>query len=248
MIFEGASLSESWLKVLIHMSEHKTWEISPAIAKFPGNTRPPAYQEELENDLNRYLDNVDQPQIYTTAGTIFPDSLAGGSVSVFDRFEKTWKYIKKDHRNNKGHYFRRLVSYNEKNGKPINQLKHIIDTYNGIEGERQPVHRRSALIALTFDPTLDHTAQPQRGFPCLQQVCFVPKKNGTMSINAIYATQHLDDRAYGNYLGLLNLGNFMAKEMSLKLSEVNCIASVLKVGTMSRIFAHELAKKYRKYV
>lgn len=248
MIFEGSSLTEGWLRILVYMSENKTWEASPAITKFPANAEPPEYQEELENDLNLYLESVNQPKIHTTAGTIFPNSLVGGNVSVFDRFEKTWKHVKKDRRNNKGHYFRRLIAYNEKNGNPVNQLKHIIDTYNGIEGERQPVHRRSALIALTFDPTIDHTAQPQRGFPCLQQVCFVPKKNGTMAINAIYATQHLDDRAYGNYLGLLYLGRFMAKEMHLKLDEINCIASVLRIGTMNKVRAHELANKYKQYV
>lgn len=248
MIFNGTSLTEGWLKVLVYMSENKTWEVSPAITKFPTNAEHPEYQADLEDDLNHYLDSVNQPHIRTTAGTIFPDSLAGGKVSVFDRFDKAWKYIKQDHRNNKGHYFRRLVAYNEQNGKRVNQLKHIIETYNGIEDKRRPVHRRSALIALTFDPTLDHTAQPQRGFPCLQQVCFVPKKNRTMSLNAIYATQHLDDRAYGNYLGLLNLGRFMAGEMNLELTEINCIASILRIGTMSKALAHELANKYKKYV
>jgi len=249
MIFEGETLTESWLKVLVHMSENKSWEITPAITKFKTTkSQPEKYQHELENDLNEYLESVNQPKIHTTAGTIFPDSLDGGSNTVFERFDKTWKYIKKDHRNNKGHYFRRMVAYNEKNGEPVNQLQHIIETYNGIEGKRQPVHRRSALIALTFDPTLDHTAQPQRGFPCLQQVCFVPKKNGAMAMNAIYATQHLDDRAYGNYLGLLNLGQFMAREMSLELTEINCIASILRVGTMNKSFAHKLAEKYKDHV
>lgn len=248
MIFEGSSLTEGWLKVLVHMSDNKIWEASPAIVKFPANAKLTAYREDLEHDLNRYLDNVGQPQIHTTAGTVFPNSLAGGNASVFDRFEKTWKYIKQDHRNNKGHYFRRMVAYNEKSGEPINQLKHIINTYNGIEGKRQPVHRRSALIALTFDPKLDHTAQPQQGFPCLQQICLVPKENKTMAMNAIYAVQYLDNRAYGNYLGLLNLGKFMAGQMNLELTEINCIASVLKVGNMCRTLAHKLANKYKKHV
>jgi thymidylate synthase len=248
MIIEENTLTEAWLKTLVHMSDKKRWEVSPVITKFNSDVRPLPYQAELEHDIDQYLDTVGQPHISTTAGTIFPSSLAGGNASVIDRFNKTWKYVKKDHRNNKGHYFRRLVAYNEKSGQPVNQLKHIIDTYNGIEGQRQPVHRRSALIALTFDPTLDHTAQPQRGFPCLQQICFLPKKDGTMMMNAIYATQHLDDRAYGNYVGLLNLGKFMAGEMNLNLTEINCIASILRVGTMSKSLAHQLADKYRKYV
>lgn len=230
------------------MADGSGWELSPLIANFSTNLPPPPYYNELEQELNDYLENVGQPHIDTTANTIFPSSLTGGRTHVFDRFDKVWKYIKKDKRNYKGHYFRRLVAFNEKSGEPINQLKHIIDTYNGIEGVRKPVHRRSALIALTFDPSIDHTAQPMRGFPCLQQICLVPKQNGKMTLNAIYAMQHLSDRAYGNYTGLKYLGDFMANEMGLELDEINCIASVLELGKMKISKARELANKYRKYV
>lgn len=248
MIVHGASITECWLKTLIHMADHTSWELSPFIANFSTTSPPPAYKDDLEADLNKYLDGVKQPNIGSTASTIFPQSLSGGDGSIFDRFDRIWKYIKKDKRNHKGHYFRRLVAFNEKNGNPVNQLQHIIETYNGIEGVREPVHRRSALIASTFDPSLDHTAQPLRGFPCLQQICLVPKKGGKMTLNAIYAMQHLADRGYGNYVGLLNLGNFMAEEMGLELDEVNCIASVLELGQMKKSTARDIAAKYRKYV
>lgn len=230
------------------MSNESQWELSPLIASFSANTSVPSYCDELEHDLNKYLGSVGQPSINTTASTIFPSSLASGKESVFERFDKVWEVVKKDNRNYKGHYFRRLVAYNEKNGEPINQLKHIIETYNGIEGVRKPVHRRSALIALTFDPALDHTAQAMRGFPCLQQICLVPSKEGKLILNAVYAMQHLSDRAYGNYLGLERLGNFMAEEMGLELTEVNCIASILSIGNMKKHLAKNLVDKYGKYV
>lgn len=230
------------------MANATHWELSPVIAQFKVGRPRPEYADALENDLNAYLESVSQPHIHTTAGTIFPQSLAGGNADVFDRFERIWKYIKKDKRNYKGHYFRRLVAFNERNGEPVNQLKHIIDTYNGIEGVRQPVHRRSALIALTFDPTIDHTAQPMRGFPCLQQICLVPKAEGKVTLNAIYAMQHLADRAYGNYVGLEHLGHFMASKMGLELDEVNCIASVLELGKMKKTFARDFVEKYKQYV
>lgn len=249
MIIHGDSISECWLKVMIYIADSKSSEISPLIANFSANTTPPIYQTDLERDLNKFLRSIKQNTFETTASTLFPQSLAKGNQStVFERFENIWKYVKKDSQNYKGHYFRRLVAFNEKNGTPINQLKHIIETYNGIQGIRQPVHRRSALIALTFDPALDHSAQQMRGFPCLQQVCFIPKKNGKLALNAIYAMQHLSTRAYGNYIGLQNLGNFMAGEMGLELDEVNCIASVLELGKMNKNQAKKIAEKYRKYV
>ena len=248
MIVHGDSITECWLKALITMANEKCWGLSPVIANYSTNLPSPPYQEDLEHELNEYLGSVKQPQIDTTASTIFPKSLTGGNESVFDRFDKVWKYVKKDTRNYKGHYFRRLVAFNEKSGVPINQLKHIIQTYNGIEGVRNPVHRRSALIAMTFDPSIDHTAQTMRGFPCLQQVCFIPKKNGKMVLNAIYAMQHLADRAYGNYVGLKDLGDFMASQMGLELDEINCIASILELGKMKKSKAQELASKYGKYV
>jgi len=203
------------------------------------------HKDELEKDLNLFLEEVGQPLIETTAGTIFPISLSQGNSSVYDRFDKVWKYAKKESKNRNGHYFRRLIAYGESYGESVNQLKHIVDTYNGIPGVRNPVHRRSALIATTFDPTLDHSAQPQRGFPCLQQVCFIPNNSsGTLSVNAVYAVQYLSDRAYGNYIGLIRLGQFMAKEMGLKMVELNCIVSVLGIGGMKKSQASKIVGKY----
>ncbi len=248
MIIRGDSIAECWIKSLIVMVGEKCTEISPFVANISTNQLCPDYTDELEHDLNTYLLNEGQNPIETTASTIFPHSLASGQGLVFDRFEKIWKHVKRDSQNYKGHYFRRLVAFNEKSGKPINQLAHIIDTYNGIEGLRKPVHRRSALIALTFDPTLDHTAQIMRGFPCLQQVCFVPnRKTGKLTLNAIYAMQYLASRGYGNYVGLKNLGNFMAGEMGLELGGINCIASVLELK-MNKSKAKVFADKYGKYV
>ncbi len=243
MIIEGSSTPECWLNILKVMVDSRIKEISPLIAKINVNGDIPDYASGLENDLDAFLDQVGQPRIYTTASTIFPESLSRGSSSVYDRFDRIWKHVKHDTKNRNGHYFRRLTAY--KDGlKTVNQLTHIVNTYNGIEGVRNPVHRRSALIATIFDPTQDHTAQPQRGFPCLQQVCFIPAKNQKMSINAIYAMQYLSDRAYGNYLGLERLGHFMGREMGLELNEINCIASVLDIGKMSKAVAKELLDKY----
>mgnify|MGYP001814730078 CR=1 FL=1 len=244
MIVEGNSVAECWLSLLKIMVDNKVNEISPVVVNIKVTNDAPVYMYDLEEDLNAFLANIGQPCIETTASTIFPESLSHGKRSGFDRFDRVWKYVKYDTKNRNGHYFRRLTSYGEKYGRKINQLEHIIDAYNGIPGERKPTHRRSALIATTFDPTLDHSAQRQRGFPCLQQVCFVPNKKSELSLNAIYAMQYLSDRAYGNYVGLIRLGVYMAREMGLEMVELNCIVSVLGLGKMKKSLASDIVRKY----
>ncbi len=241
MIVKGGSVAECWIMLLKKMVDDRVSEISPVVVNIKVTEDESGYKNDLEADLNAFLADVGQPCIETTASTIFPESLSHGNKSVFDRFGKVWKYVRNDTKNRNGHYFRRLTAYGDDYGRGINQLDHILNTYNGIPGVRQPVHRRSALIATTFDPTLDHSAQPQRGFPCLQQVCFLPNSDsGTLSLNAIYAMQYLSDRAYGNYVGLVRLGIFMAREMRLEMVELNCVVSVLGMGKMKKLLASEI--------
>jgi len=46
--------------------------------------------------------------------------------------------------------------------------------------------------------------------------------------------QYLFQRAYGNYLGLARLGEFMAKEMKLRLERVVCFAGIAQLEIAAR--------------
>lgn len=85
----------------------------------------------------------------------------------------------------------------------------------------------------TFDPGRDHDATAQLGFPCLQQVSFVPASDGLV-VNAFYATQQIFDKAYGNYLGLARLGAFMAHEMGIPLARLNVMVGVAKLERIGK--------------
>lgn len=241
MIITGNSIAECWLKMLNQLVSGSGKEISPLMVKINITDEHPEYEQELEKDINKFLGELkpEQPKIKTTAGTIFPMSLSGGKTSIFERYNRIKKPLLNDKRNKKGTYFHRLMAYGGTYKEPVNQLQHIIDTYNS------GIHRRSALIATIFDPTLDHKATPLLGFPCLQQVCFVPNsKSNKLCLNAIYAMQYIDIRAYGNYLGLVHLGKFMAKEMNLKFSQLNCMLSVAALGKMTKAEVKSLVNKY----
>ncbi len=195
-------------------------------------------KQRLDQELLRY----DEYSCETVASTIFPMSmwnpnLRNDSEILFERYMKAWPGIEKCRANRKGVYFRRLTSYSpdKHHEAPINQLQFIIDTY--LSGN----HRKSALQASIIDPTRDHTNQRQKGFPCLQQISFTPLDNSKLSITGYYATQYQFEKAYGNYLGLYRLGQFMAKQLGLELIQVNCIAAVLEIGKPSKVNLRSLA-------
>jgi hypothetical protein len=101
-----------------------------------------------------------------------------------------------------------------------NQLEFAIGTYLARDGVR-----RSVLQVAVFDPNRDHSAAAQLGFPCLQHVTFAPTDEG-LCMNAFYATQYMVERAYGNYVGLCRLGQFVAHEMERHLVRVTCFTGI----------------------
>jgi hypothetical protein len=50
--------------------------------------------------------------------------------------------------------------------------------------------------------------------------------HGKLAVNAIYPTQFLFERAYGNYLGLCRLGLFVSQELKLELAQVTCYVGI----------------------
>jgi thymidylate synthase len=185
----------------------------------------------------------------TVAGTIFPASmwnpnLADNAATLFQRYGRAWSGIKKCPANRKGVYFRRLTAYLHRNSaeNPTNQLEHIIATFK--EGN----HRKSALQASIFDPTRDHSDARILGFPCLQQVTFTPLGDGQLSVTGFYAKQLHFEKAYGNYLGLYDLGRFMAHQLGLKLTQVICIASCLELSDLQKFELQSLAADLKNEV
>jgi hypothetical protein len=154
----------------------------------------------------------------------------------------------RDPRNRNGTYFERMIAFQgtrKKNGKLIcetkNQLQHIISEWHR-ERSTPKRPRQSALQVSCFDPVKDHTGQAVRGFPCLQQVSFTYDDAGGLAINAYYPTQYIFDRGYGNYLGLCQLGNFMAQEMGLKLVRFNCFIARPELGSIIKARLRNLEK------
>lgn len=223
------NISLAWARAFSKVFE--AGEISPLVISVEGieGTAPPeipAIRSALDSEMANQLDGL---SCETVASTIFPTSLwnaRSDREQLYDRYRNIFARVKKCPPNRNGVYFQRLIGYgwdsNQQGGR--NQLDHIIKTWH--KGN----HRRSALQAAIFDPTKDQTHQRVRGFPCLQQIAFAQSGRDGLTITGFYATQYMFQRAYGNYLGLFNLGQFMAHEMGLTLTKLVCVSTPAMLG------------------
>lgn len=229
LLIEETNLSNAWCKVLDRIIKHPGIEITPLIISLTGFDESMIAREAL--DL--HLRNDHLGSIQTVSETIFPNSLY--QFYDYDRTVLYREYIKNlprikniDKNNRRGTYFERLIAYQGKD-KNINQLEIIISSFKG-----KNVKRRSKLQASIFDPDKDHTNGLFQGFPCLQHITVFQSSNGGLVLNSFYAIQYLYRRGYGNWLGLINLGKFLANELQVDFERFNCYVGVEKLDSLKK--------------
>jgi len=126
-------------------------------------------------------------------------------VRLKKRFPRTW-----------GTYFRRMTSYNQQ----VNQLDNII------EAIKRRSRKYKAGYSLVIQKPGGETIRP-RGGPCLVsvQVQIVKGSSATLSLLCLYRNHDFLTRAYGNYWGLCNLLQFIARESGLAPGNLTCVSS-----------------------
>lgn len=235
-----SDLSTAWAKAFLQARAQGVDSISPLVVTVTPHDDPAPEIADIRHALDDRIaalkaEHQNLQEISTVANTIFPASFwnpnrPDGAELLYQRFDKAWPRIKRCRQNRRGLYFRRMTAFRpKKDGEaPVNQLKHIVETYRGGN------HRRSALQASIFDPALDHNNSRQLGFPCLHQVSFAPVGDDGFAVTGYYAMQYIFDRAYGNYLGLSRLGHFIAAQLDKRLVRMTCVAATAELGTPNK--------------
>jgi hypothetical protein len=233
VVIEDTSLSRAWARLLLQVLDGAGTEIAPLILSLSGFAQNGAPVEDpaVRQALDRLLKRKGRVVVDDIAFTIFPQRLwemsCGDRTRLFTLYRATfprWQAMKRK-ANGRGLYFERMVMYG-RGPCDGNQLGWILSQFRtGV--------RRSMLQATTFDPGRDHVASAQLGFPCLQQVSFEPTAAGLVT-NAFYATQQIFDKAYGNYLGLAQLGAFMAHEIGMPFARLNVMVGIAKLERINK--------------
>jgi thymidylate synthase len=235
LLIEETNLSIAWTKVLKNIIEQSGKEISPLLLSLTEFNDFPETQKILDLSLK----SNGMATVKTVSETIFPDSLyrycGKDRFKLYKEYSNNLHRIKKiDKSNRNGTYFERLIAFDGVNA-PINQLEIIISSLESVK-----IKRRSKLQASIFNPVTDHTNLPFQGFPCLQHVTFYKSEDNGLIMNGFYAIQYVYRRAYGNWLGLINLGKFIANELGIEFERLNCYVGVEVLDHLTKNQAQKL--------
>ena len=252
-VFTGATVSEAWGRALLALTDAPGKERSsllfvvegePDIVELPG----------IRRALDTYLAREGQTSVEEVAWTVFPDSTwrvhgPKGRAAFFAAYRRALPWfvsgsLRARRLNGRGIYFARMVGFDldPATGRPTvgglpddgNQLETVIRLYTHGQETGTSAHRIKLQVGI-FDPVRDHVSGAYLNFPCLQHVTFEPDASaGVLHTNAFYATQQLVRKAYGNLLGLRQLGAFMAQEMGLRPGRLSVFVGVEKLGDMPK--------------
>jgi len=228
LLIDEETIPKGYAQIIRHICNNAGGTISPLILSIAndGADEMIGTNSTIQVALDSVLGARGESDVETVAFTIFPDAfykVASDRDELFTDYRDAFPRLQAlNHRNKRGLYFERLTMWP---GGPCDgkQLEWIIQQYTS-----RPSVRASMFQASVFNPGVDHTGSAQLGFPCLQHVSFVPTAE-ELVVNAFYATQQLLFKAYGNYLGLIRLGDFMASEMGLKFARLNVTVGVAKL-------------------
>jgi hypothetical protein len=219
---EHENLSIAWGRAL-ESALGNSRERAPLVVSITGfDAGAPREDPSIRAALDNFVLDRDGWSIETVANTIFPLhqwNPQQPATALYARYLRTYPKLRKMPETRRGTYFGRMVA---RDRAPTNQLDLVLNSYRSGS-------RRSKLQISIFEPETDHTNSPYQAFPCMQHVAFSPLKERGLGVTGFYTLQYLVQRAYGNYLGLCRLGQFVAHELGLTLTRVTCVASIGQV-------------------
>jgi len=239
VLLSASNVSHAWGLAFLRAMRTTKQSIDPIVLSIDSTGGLPPEDRLIRDALDSRLVALGCNKVGVSALTIFPYEMwarrGRPDVATFSRLcvdKLLPRMRRRDDRNQYGTYFGRMMSFSgEKTGRPksVNQLEFIVSLLNQ---PRRPRH--SALQVACFDPAKDHTGQAVRGFPCLQQISLGYDDQRNLALTALYPTQYVFDRAYGNYLGLCQLGEFIAHQTSMRFRRLTCIVGRPELGDVNK--------------
>lgn len=244
-----SSLSTAWARCFLEALSRRGHELTPCLVSITGFTDGVVTEEmELRAALDACLEEAGQQLVEKVAKSIFPQALWRRANGDRQKLYKDYLTALPDYvamepsKNGHGMYFARLIAFGT-DPRTGQRVKHLPASAWSSDGNQiefiiqhcQKGKRRAMLQAAVYDPVRDLTGAAQQGFPCLQHITFVPDfTEGTLTLNAFYATQQLFVKAYGNWLGLCRLGAFIADQTGLRFNQLCCYAGIQKMDSGMR--------------
>lgn len=216
-LVSGNNCSDAWLSAVEHIL-HCGRDYFNLVVEIED---PVSESLRMRKLLDKFLKTAGKPLIEEVANTIFPNSLYFpllGRKHLYDNYEMAWPLIKLFNRI-WGTYFYRMIHW-EESEKPLNQLE---DTINKLQGtlSGNPKYKSTYEISI-YRPQSDRWIR--RGGPCLSHLSF-KLDHEKLCLTAVYRNQFYIERAYGNFVGLGRLMEFIARESNISVGRLTCIST-----------------------
>lgn len=237
-LYRTRTASEAWLEAFKAVAQapgqtlyHLAVQIEDAASEVPSI-------RHIADDVLSSAGLKGDPTIITVRNTIFPKALARSVKSPEElpaAYEEGRKARQKLHKPNaKGRYFERLIAFDRSDGQPFNQLAHTIAKLRGpnakarFEMELTTEHDSPEGISV-YSAERDADKPARMGFPCLSHLAY-QREADLVHCLAFYRSQDMAVRAYGNYWGIGQLQEYVAREAALTPGRLTVIAGIATLG------------------
>ena len=218
MLTSASDCSRGWLSAVWHLLQCGG-DCFNLITEIENPTVEHAGIRQL---VDGFLEAMGKKSIDEVANTIFPESLyfpTIGRDSLYQNYEIAWPLIGLFPANKSGTYFYRMIHWGNPE-TPMNQLESTI--YKLKEAQTWRKAYRSRYEVSIYQPETD--GRNLMAFPCLSHLSF-KLYSGRLHLTAVYRNQFYIERAYGNFIGLGRLMEFVARESEIMIGPLTCIAT-----------------------
>ena len=240
-LIQADTVSTAWydaVRATRAVAGHKVFHLIVTIEK------PLAEDEAIRHEVDKLLANRGNQTVDTVASTIMPAALAelcNTHDELVERYRDRYEVIMRFPKNSWGTYFGRLVAYpigHDRRPAPVDQLAPVI---KALRGPRVLAAQHETAIATAEDMAgasevmdpgalIHHPTRGRhgRGGPCLSNIAFQREADCVHAI-AHYRSHYLVERAYGNYLGLGCLVQYVAEQAGLRLGRLTVVAGYAQI-------------------
>jgi thymidylate synthase len=222
-------LSEAWLKAASAVYSETSRTMTHLIVRIADPS-----QEDLQvrTKVDSLLDTLGLQAVESVRNTIFPliwsQDIPDFAELAAD-YRLHYKALKALAGSNRGTYFGRIVGYQTAKGE-LDQLSVTIEKLKKSNTAPNPRWTSTYEINI-YDPSTD--SRIDRGFPCMSHLAF-HLEGEFLHTCAQYRNQDLVERAYGNYLGLAQLQQYVAQKAGLRVGALTLFVGHAFVPTGTR--------------
>lgn len=214
-IVTGGNIHEAWSNAYSYLLGQGKEKYGLIVHIADARTSASPKELMIKHDPKGIKPEVDS--IQDVANTIFPEHgpVWERSVENFCQYYKrAYDTLLRRGRRSWGCYFLRLIEFNDQH----NQLSIIINKMNTWSGNFK------AAFVIHFSAM--STDRPRKmGAPCLQYAQISVNEEGRVCMTAVYRAHDFFHKAYGNYIGLARLLEYIAFKTGKNVGWITCVSS-----------------------